>query len=245
MSIDLIAAALWLPLDPARKLVLVALCDRADYATGKCWPGRDEIALRSSLSLKSVTEHLKGLEADGWIKSRRGNSRAGETTTRWVNVARVLDESMIVVQAHRARVAARLGEESTPDPNQLELLGEVDGRLGEVDGNDQVKLTALLGEAASLVTVIDPSYDPSLQPSARTDGFEPVDLSADDARFAQVLSMQTKALAIMPPMAVTLDAATARVKIREQDLSEPLSKALGAAAKACGRELRVELEGAA
>lgn len=159
------AAALWLDLLPARKLVLVALCDRAEGTTGKCWPGREEIAARSSISLKSTTEHLKALEEAGWIRSKRGNSRAGETTLRWVNVQRIISEGQGAQAAHRQGALSRLGEETTPDPAQL-ALGEVEAPLGEVDGNDQVKVTDVLGEAASLITVSDPSYDPSTNPSA-------------------------------------------------------------------------------
>lgn len=168
MSVELSSAALWIDMIPARKLVLVALCDRAEFATGKCWPGREEIAQKSSLSLKSVTDHLKALEDEGWLRSRRGNARRGETTTRWVNTHKLIEDSRAAQDAYRQRVLQRLGEEFTPNPEQL-ALGEVDDRSGVNDGNDQVKLTDGSGEAASLEYVSDPSYDPSTQPSTARD----------------------------------------------------------------------------
>lgn len=244
MSQDLVTAALWLNMQPARKLVFIALCERAELNTGKCWPGLEEISRRSSLSIRSVIPHIRGLEADGWIRSGGRPNRQGVTTRRWVNVRRLLTEGEANREAFLSERADAHEDSSTADfANDPQL--KLDAPAHEVDGNQHMKLMSPAHEAASRGTVIEPSQEPSQEPSPSPDGFEPVDLSADDARFAQVLSMQTKALAIMPPMAVTLDAATARVKIREQDLSEPLSKALGAAAKACGRELRVELEGAA
>lgn len=93
MSIDLVSAALWLPFDSTRKLVLVALCDRADQTTGFCYPGRDYIAARASLSVRRVSPHLSSLEELGYIKRRRrGDNRIVRTTATWVNVDRILKE---------------------------------------------------------------------------------------------------------------------------------------------------------
>jgi DNA-binding transcriptional ArsR family regulator len=164
MSIDLIAAALWLPMEPNRKLVLLVLCDRADFATGKCWTGRAEISIKSSLSMKTVTEHLKALEATRWIRRRLGNRRAGETMTYWVSVDRLLEKSAAATASYRDKVRQRLGGESTPEPSQLALSGEDDERLGEDNGNDQGELTDGLSEAASRGTVIPRSGDPSGDP---------------------------------------------------------------------------------
>ncbi len=181
MSIDLVAAALWLDMEPSKKLVLVALCDRADLKTGKCWPGRDELAIRTSLSQKTITAHLRTLEDEEWVKSKRGNYRRGETTTRWVRVRRILADGEARKLAFRARFDGiddddfpepfeapepddkGLGYETTP--NNSGELGVIDGRIDVPFGNDQGKSTDVLGEAASLVTVIEPS-DPPSKPTA-------------------------------------------------------------------------------
>lgn len=171
VSIDLVAAALWLPLEPNRKLVLIALCERADLATGRCWPGREEVALRSSLSVKSVTPHFGALESAGWIRrTRRGNARLGETTTRWLDVQKILNEGEAARQAFLQERRERLQtswDDSSPDQLALLESGEVDGNDQGKLGNDQGKLTDGSGEAASLVTVIEPSDQPSYDPSSR------------------------------------------------------------------------------
>lgn len=169
VSIQLVNAALWLPMDPARKLVFLTLCDRANSETGACRPGREEISARSSYSLKTVTEHLKALEAEGWFRSQRGNRRLGETTRRWLDVERILREGAAArVQYQRRRWPERgSGEMDTPTPKPTDQAGlsELDAGLGEVHGNDQVKVRPILGEAASPVYVTEPSADPSEDPS--------------------------------------------------------------------------------
>lgn len=180
MSIDLVAAALWLPLEPNRKLVLIALCERADFRTGLCWPGRSEIAIRASLSPKRVTEHTKALKAEGLIRHERpGNSRTGETTHRWLDVGRILEEGERRRNEFREGQLRLIGEEREPDPFQGKLLGDEttldhlseDGS-GDVDGNDQGTiandqgtLATLSGDAVSRVTVREPSgSEPSYEP---------------------------------------------------------------------------------
>lgn len=163
MGFDLATAALWLDMPGNRKLVLVALCDRASMETGLCWPGRAEIAIRSSLSERSVTPHLQALEAAGYVRSGPNPRSAGKTTHRWVNVDRILRESESNRREHLARVRADLEEESSPSPQGS--TGSSAHQLGE-DGVDLGEVAADLGEAASPVTVIEPSKEPSGEPVA-------------------------------------------------------------------------------
>lgn len=93
MSIDLVAATMWLDLTPAQKLVLVSLADRANGETGLCWPGRDEIAWRSSVTVRSVTDQIKALEMAGWLESGPKPGRPGQTTKRILNVKRIIAEA--------------------------------------------------------------------------------------------------------------------------------------------------------
>lgn len=168
MSVDLVAAALWLPLEPARKLVLIALCERADFRTGLCWPGREEIAIRASLSARRTSPHLAALEADGWIRhSERRVARHGGTTRRWLDVDRILAEAEKVRADFRTRQLETLGDDTSPDPFQPSLLGDDPDTLGDDPGIDQGTIATTLGDAVTLETVRDPSEEPSDQPSTR------------------------------------------------------------------------------
>lgn len=74
------------------KFVLVALADYADEAHS-CYPGQEKLAAMTDQSVESVRRHLKGLEADGYIKrSRRFTSDGYRTSDRYeLNVDGQLD----------------------------------------------------------------------------------------------------------------------------------------------------------
>ena len=92
MSHYLVDACLWLDLPMGRNMVLVALCERANKETGKCWPGVREIAARASMTTRSVTRHLRALEEVGLLRSDEPSRTRGLSTRRWVNVERILTE---------------------------------------------------------------------------------------------------------------------------------------------------------
>jgi DNA-binding transcriptional ArsR family regulator len=119
VSIELVAAALWLPLEASRKLVLIALCERADFRTGLCWPSREEIAIRSSLSPRRVTPHIQALEDAGYLRSIRGISRKGETTKRYLAVDLILAMAQIEIDLYRSRWRMATANINDPDPFQL------------------------------------------------------------------------------------------------------------------------------
>ena len=100
MSIDLVAAALWLDMEPRRKLVLVSLCENADQE-GYCWPSQPYIAIRASLSVRWVRRHLRELEKDGWLKVLRIGKRASPTE-RVLNIDRILVEGRFREAEYRA-----------------------------------------------------------------------------------------------------------------------------------------------
>ncbi len=130
MSIDLVAAALWLDLKPTRKLVLFSLCENADQY-GLCWPSREYIARRCSLDVRSVTPHLQGLEKDGWMRVEE-KGRRGYSTRRRLAAQRILEEGDFERQAFYLR---GWGEDSSLNDE----WGEVDDQWGEV-GADKGKL---------------------------------------------------------------------------------------------------------
>ena len=164
MSIDLVAACLWLPLEPNRKLVLLALCERADLKTGRCWPGREEIAVRASLSVRSVTPHLQALEVLGYLHSRRRDGGRRQTTLRQLAVSRILKEgeairAQFVGEQERSREDALSIQQEDSSPDQFK--GKLPAHQREV--GDIAMGSSLLeqGEAASLVTAIEPSLESS------------------------------------------------------------------------------------
>ena len=160
MSHDLVGAALWLDMPPTRKLVLVALCERADLKTGKCWPGRKEVAMRASLTERNVSPHFKALEESGWIRSGPRSHTPGLTTRRWVSVGRILEEG----EARRAKYIGARGDDSSPLDEEEGMMatggGDADGIGG--DASDRYEGMPQTYEP-SLVTVIkEPSKEPSL-----------------------------------------------------------------------------------
>ena len=100
MSIDLVAAALWLDMEPRRKLVLVSLCENADQE-GYCWPSQPYIAVRASLTVRWVRRHLRELEKEGWLKVLRIGKRASPTE-RVLHVDRILVEGRLREAEYRA-----------------------------------------------------------------------------------------------------------------------------------------------
>lgn len=71
MSFQYIRAAFQTPVgNSARKLVLVALAERADNS-GRCYPGIADIVRRTELGDKTVRRHLEALEAQGLTKRSR------------------------------------------------------------------------------------------------------------------------------------------------------------------------------
>lgn len=80
MSAELMGAVLYLDLPAQRKLILVAMADNANEA-GRCWPSQALIALKASISTRRLRDHLKALEADGWLTvldSGQGRGNTGQ-----------------------------------------------------------------------------------------------------------------------------------------------------------------------
>ena len=126
MSIDLVAAALWLDMKPTRKLVLVSLCENADQY-GLCWPSRPYVARRCSLSLRSVVTHLYGLKEDGWLRIVEAGRR-GYSTRRQLNAQRILEEGDFERQSF---YLLGWGEDSAP----FDERGATDANGVQVEAN--------------------------------------------------------------------------------------------------------------
>lgn len=84
MSLDALTWAFGQDLDPARKIVLLALADYADD-NGRCWPSQETMTAKTSLSVRSIRTHLRALEAEGLIvtthRSRPDGGRSSNEYT--------------------------------------------------------------------------------------------------------------------------------------------------------------------
>lgn len=83
-----ISSAAWnLPLAGIRKIVFLALCDRADKS-GKCWPSVEWLVTRCGISERSVRLHIGALAFTGHI---RRVERLGRSTVYYINLAKLQD----------------------------------------------------------------------------------------------------------------------------------------------------------
>lgn len=68
-------------LQPAQKMILMALADRAD-AEGVCWPSIAEIAHRTCQSERTVLRHIAALKDLGLLTSQQRRYRTAKGDTR-------------------------------------------------------------------------------------------------------------------------------------------------------------------
>lgn len=74
MSLRATCWAWTVPTSPTGKLVLLALADFADEV-GHCWPGMSRLQEMTGLSERAVRTNLRALEAEGTIRTERGDGR--------------------------------------------------------------------------------------------------------------------------------------------------------------------------
>jgi DNA-binding MarR family transcriptional regulator len=85
VSMELMIWAFKQDVPPSPKLVLLALADHANGATGLCIPGQNTLAQQCNMSVRSVQRHLDTLEELGFIARQtrmRGEGR-GRTSDRY------------------------------------------------------------------------------------------------------------------------------------------------------------------
>lgn len=66
MSVHAMSWAFSLPVPPGEKLVLLALADRAND-DGECWPGRESLATKCSIGLRTIDGHILSLQKKGLL----------------------------------------------------------------------------------------------------------------------------------------------------------------------------------
>ena len=90
MSIKAMNWAWDVNLQPAVKLVLLKLADRAND-DGECWPGQESIATACNMSERSVVRHIADLEKHGLlvVMRRKNDSGKQETNLYKLNIGAV------------------------------------------------------------------------------------------------------------------------------------------------------------
>lgn len=84
MSLDALTWAFSQDLEPAKKVVLLALADYADDR-GRCWPSQETMTAKTSLSVRSIRTQLRALEAHGLIvTTQRKRPDGGRSSNEYV-----------------------------------------------------------------------------------------------------------------------------------------------------------------
>lgn len=119
-----------------RKLVLITLANRSDDK-GKCWPSQDLIGGECGISVRAVSDHLKALEADGFITRKTqhlGKGNGSRTTyTLHLDELKVAPEDFADAEVAHANSVGCTG--STPRVTNLQepTLPSHSTRESEVD----------------------------------------------------------------------------------------------------------------
>jgi len=124
MSAELMGAVLYLDLPAQRKLILVAMADNANEA-GRCWPSQALIALKSSITPRRLRDHLKALEADGWmavLDSGQGRGMTGQY---------LLDSQTIRQVANLRRLNMKKGDKGDVVAHAPDVIGDVATEKGD------------------------------------------------------------------------------------------------------------------
>tara|TARA_R110002020_G_scaffold266625_1_gene481665 strand:+ start:77 stop:931 length:855 start_codon:yes stop_codon:yes gene_type:complete len=119
-----------------RKLVLITLANRSDEK-GKCWPSQDLIAGECGISVRAVSDHLKALEADGFITRKTqhlGKGNGSRTTyTLHLDELKVAPEDFADAEVAPASFVGCTG--STPRVTNLQepTTNTLSARENEID----------------------------------------------------------------------------------------------------------------
>lgn len=116
---------------PAMKLLLLALADRADEA-GVCFPGRDDLCLRTGMSSSSITRTARALEGAGWIQRKQ---RFDASTLYRLNVVKI---ARCAAQCKADRKLRRAGSDWLPFPEEQAIENKGDGQIDPTSGHSDL-----------------------------------------------------------------------------------------------------------
>jgi DNA-binding transcriptional MocR family regulator len=117
------------PSDALEKLLLLALCDRADE-NGVSFPSRADLCKRAACSAASVSRKLRVLEVCGWIQRKQ---RFNSSSIFRVNVQRLERLEAAAVASKRAVIPAgfRPFEDEIANPQAIEIKGDAHCEHGD------------------------------------------------------------------------------------------------------------------
>ena len=113
MSIEIQADVFYLSMPPQRKLILLSLADNSNDQ-GRCWPSQVLTALKSSLSVRRLRDHLQALEADGWIVKLSTGKGPGMSSHYLLNTNRIYEEASAIrdwIKADKRDVGEKTGDD--------------------------------------------------------------------------------------------------------------------------------------
>ena len=174
MSILLMAEAWRLKLaNASRKLVLVKLADNANDR-GTCWPSYGYLAAQCEMTERSVIRHINDLVLTGFIKKthRYGGAQFNKTNIFQLTLENG-DISKLKELKSAEGMAKKEPENSTEDSgfrgDNLSLRENAGVTMATIRGDKQcsfgVTETTLRGDRGSPRTIIEPSREPSIEPS--------------------------------------------------------------------------------
>ncbi|MCS6159247.1 helix-turn-helix domain-containing protein [Shewanella baltica] len=129
MSMELMVKAMKAKVgNPLRKLVLIKLADNANDQ-GECWPSYQNIAEQCEITRRSVMNHVKTLEDDGFLRREYRKGEKGNST----NIFHIRFEPMAPKCKGDAAVLG--GEPNSLSPNGADLPPSECGSLSPSEAN--------------------------------------------------------------------------------------------------------------
>ncbi|MCS6098640.1 helix-turn-helix domain-containing protein [Shewanella baltica] len=129
MSMELMVKAMKAKVgNPLRKLVLIKLADNANDQ-GECWPSYQNIAEQCEITRRSVMNHVKTLEDDGFLRREYRKGEKGNST----NIFHIRFEAM--APKCKADAAVLGGEANSLSPNGADLPPSECGSLSPSEAN--------------------------------------------------------------------------------------------------------------
>lgn len=139
---------------PARKLVLITLCNYADEHA-LAWPGQKRLAVETEQSVDTVQRHLRRLEADGfiqiWERRRHGGHWPGRTYR--LNMPRAETEPQNAARPTRAPPGDRAASCGPAVPHNTAARPGRTALRHDKSDNNHLNSHALLGRPKSAGTL--------------------------------------------------------------------------------------------
>lgn len=154
---------------PAKpKMVLLALANRADRATGKCWPGLDLLSKEASVPERSLIRHIAALVHNGYVVREKARDASGrqKTNTYFLCLDRAPSEwGEWQWPTAPKRPDSEDGDDAAETPDETEVTGDEPGAVvapGEAAENERLPTA----KGGSSPTAIGGSQQPSSEPKS-------------------------------------------------------------------------------